>query len=67
MCTLYGIINHYISTRKYNGNIIGLTEAEAQPGNKCSDLMPVRALSECDTVSYPYGKGKVSAVNVILL
>ena len=39
----------------------------AKLGNKCSDLLPVRALSECDTVSFPYGKGKVSAVNVILL
>ena len=35
--------------RKYNGNII----------DKCSDLFPVHALSECDTVSYPYGKGTV--------
>ena len=34
---------------------------------KCSDLLPIHALSECDTVSYPYGKVKVSAVNVMLL
>ena len=53
--------------RKYKGNIIGLTATAAKPGNKCLDLLPVCALSECDTVSYPYVKGKVSAVNVILL
>ena len=57
----------YISMRKYNGNIIDLTATAAKLGNKCSDLLPVHALSECDTVSYPYVKGKVSAVNVILL
>ena len=57
----------YISMRKYKGNIIGLTATAATLANKCSDLLPVRALSECDTVSYPYEKGKVSAVNVILL
>ena len=53
--------------RKYNGNIIQLTATEAKLGNKCSDLLPIHALLECDTVSYPYGKGNVSAVNLMLL
>ena len=58
----------YISMRKYNGyNIIDLTSTAVKLGNKCSDLLPVHALLECDTVSYPYVKGKVSSVNVILL
>ena len=43
--------------RKYNGNIIGLTATAAKPGNKYSDLLPVCALSECDTVPYPCGEG----------
>ena len=34
----------YISMRKYNGNIIGLTATAAKLGNTCSDLLPVRAL-----------------------
>ena len=51
----------------YYGNIIGLTATAANLGNSCSDILLVRALSECDTVSYPYGKGEVSAINVILL
>ena len=50
--------------RKYSGKIIDLTP---KLGNKCSELLPVHALSECDTVSYPYEKGKVSAVNLMLL
>ena len=53
--------------RKYNGKIIDITATAAKLGNKCSDLLPVRALSECDTVSYPHGKGMVSAVNLMLL
>ena len=53
--------------RKYNSNIIGLTAIAAKLGNKCSDILPERVLSECDTISYPYGKDKMSAVNVILL
>ena len=57
----------YISMRKYNGKIIDAAATEAKIGNKCSYLLPVHALSECDTVSYPYGKGKVLAVNLMLL
>ena len=57
----------YISMRKYNGKIIDITEKAAMLGNKCSDLLPVHALSECDIVSYPYGKGKVLVVNLMLL
>ena len=57
----------YISMRKYNGNIIHLTATAVKLGNKCSDLLPVHALSECDTVSYLYVTGKVSVVNVIIL
>ena len=57
----------YISMRKYNGKIIDITATAAKLGNKCSDLLPVHTLSECDTVLYPYGKGKVSAVTLMLL
>ena len=43
--------------RKYNGNIIGLTATAEKLGNKCLDLLPVPALSECDTVSLWKGEG----------
>ena len=56
----------YISMRKYNGKIIDITATVAKLGNKCSDILPVHALSGCDTVSYPYGKGKVSVINLML-
>ena len=48
----------YISMRKYNGKIIDIRATVTELGNKCSDILPVHALSGCDTVSYPYGKGR---------
>ena len=57
----------YSSMRKYNGKIIYITATAALLGNKCSDLLPVHAFSEYDTILYPYGKGKVSSVNLMLL
>ena len=35
-----------------NGKIIDLTGTAEKLRNKCSDLLPVHALSECDTVSF---------------
>ena len=45
---------------KYKGKIIDITATVAKLGNKFPDLLPVHAHSGCNTVSYPYGKGKVS-------
>ena len=56
----------YISMRKYNGNIIGLTATAAKLGSKCSDLLPVRELSECDTVSLWKGEGVSSQFDVFI-
>jgi hypothetical protein len=33
---------------------------------KCLELLGMHALSGCDTVSYPYGKGKISALKTLL-
>ena len=35
-------------------------------GDKCGQLPGMHALSGCDTVSYPYGKGKKSALKVLM-
>ena len=35
-------------------------------GAKCANILAVHALSGCDTTSYPYGKGKATAVNILL-
>jgi len=35
-------------------------------GDKCFDLLVVHALSGCDTGSYPFVKGEISALNLLL-
>jgi predicted aminopeptidase len=52
--------------KKYNGKVIDINATAAKVGDKCYDLLAVHALSGCDTVSYPFGKGKTSAVNLML-
>ena len=34
--------------------------------DKCVQLLPMHAITGCDTVSYPFGKGKVSSLKVIM-
>ena len=35
-------------------------------GDKCVQLLPMHAITGCDTVSYTFGKGKVSSLKVIM-
>ena len=55
-----------VSMRKYDGKIIDISATALKLGDKCFDLLAVHALSGCDTVSYPFGKGKISALNMLL-
>jgi len=55
-----------VSMRKYDGKLIDITATALKLGDKCFDLLAVHALSGCDTVSYPFGKGKISALNLLL-
>ena len=34
--------------------------------DKCVQLLPMHAITGCDTVSYPFGKGKMSSLKVIM-
>ena len=34
-------------------------------GSKCQKLPGMHAISGCDTVSYPFNKGKISALNIL--
>jgi len=46
--------------------VLDINATCADLGEKCLQLLGVHALSGCDTVSYPYGKGKISALNTLL-
>lgn len=55
-----------VTMRKYSGEIIDINATTLELKSKCYDLLALHALSGCDTVSYPFGKGKISAVNMLL-
>ena len=55
-----------ILTEKWNGDVLDVSKTIEQLGpRKCSQLLGLHALSGCDTVSYPFGKGKKSALNLL--
>ena len=53
--------------KMYSGQVIDINASALKLGVKCKSLLAVHALSGCDTVSYPFGKGKTSAINTLLL
>ena len=54
-----------VSMRKYNGKVIDINATVSKLGDKSGDLMAIHALSGCDSVSFPYGKGKISAIGLM--
>ena len=59
-------ITTQISMKKKDGKIIDINATVRNLGNKCKDVLPLHALTGCDAVSYPYGKGKTTAANLLL-
>jgi len=56
----------YLTIRKYNDKVIDIKTTVDKLGEKCLDLLAAHALSGCDSVSYPFGKGKIKAINLVL-
>lgn len=56
----------HVTMKKYDGKIIDVKATAVKLGEKCLDLLATHALSGCDRVSYPFGKGKVTAINSLL-
>ena len=55
-----------VQMEKWDGTILDINATVRALGEKCQGLLGMHALSGCDSVSYPCGKGKVSALNVLL-
>jgi len=55
-----------VSMKKYDGKVIDINATASKLGNKSFDLLAVHALSGCDIMSYPFGKWKISALNLLL-
>ena len=55
-----------ILMEKWNGDVVDVSKTIEQLGpRKCNQLLGLHALSGCDTVSYPFGKRKKSALKLL--
>lgn len=55
-----------VQMERWNGTVLDINATCANLGPKCLELLGMHALSGCDTTSYPYGKGKVTALSTLL-
>ena len=62
----WNITSAHVTMRKYNGMVIDIKATADKLGDKCLDLLATHALSGCDSASYPFGKGKATAINLVL-
>ena len=51
---------------KWDRMVLVIHATVVKLGDKCAQLPGMHALSGCDTVSYPYGKGKTFALKVLM-
>ena len=54
-----------VQMERWNGSVLDINATVTALGDKCKGLLGMHALSGCDTVSYPNGRGKVSALRVL--
>ena len=53
-----------VQMERWNGVVIEINAICLLLGSKCLQLPGMHAVSGCDTVSYPFNKGKISALNI---
>ena len=54
-----------VQMERWNGSVLDINATVTALGDKCRGHLGMHALSGCDTVSYPNGRGKVSALRVL--
>ena len=59
-------IRKNIQMEKCDDTVLAIRATMDKLGCKCGQLPGMHALSDCATVSYPYGKGKKSALKVLM-
>ena len=55
-----------VQMERWNGTILDINATCMELGPKCPQLLGMHVLSGCDSTSYLYGKGKISARNTLL-
>ncbi|XP_014670374.1 PREDICTED: uncharacterized protein LOC106811314 isoform X2 [Priapulus caudatus] len=58
-------VSCHVQMEKWDGSVLDINATVTKLGIKCKEILGMHALSGCDTVSYPNGKGKVSALKVL--
>ena len=51
---------------RWDGTVLNINATCQELGPKCLQLLGMHAITGCDTTSYPYGKGKTSALKTLL-
>ena len=54
-----------VTMERWGGSVLDTKATCPDFGQKCLQLPGMLTLSHCDTTSYPYGKGNVTALNII--
>ena len=54
-----------VQMERCNGAVTDINATYLELGPKCLQLLGMHALSGCDTVSYPFNKGIISALSVL--
>ena len=57
--------NSHVTLRKFDGQIIDINVSSEMLGDPCANLLAMHALTGYDSVSYPFGKGKVNAIKIL--
>ena len=55
-----------ITMRMFDGRVIDIKACENNLGDKSILLLDLHAISGCDSVSYPYGQGKLYFIKVMM-
>ena len=50
---------------RWDGAVLNINQMCTKLGSKCLQLLEMLALTGCDTTSFPFNKGKVSALGVL--
>ncbi len=53
-----------VQMKRCDGTVLNINATCANLGPKCLQLLGMHSLSGCDTTSYPYGKGKITALTL---
>ena len=52
-----------VQMEKWYGSVLNINKTAAALGSKSLQLLVMHAVTGCDTVSYPFNKGKLTALN----